>query len=90
MKGLYVYGALCMTLSFVVGSQIGNHLLMAAALASAALSALAEVASEIVGAVDAGYPHPSAVALQAILAVLSWVVTAATVLIALYILIGAA
>jgi hypothetical protein len=94
MKGLYVYGALCMTLSFVVGMQAGNHLLMAGALVSAATSALSEAASEVITALNAGYPYqrakPSAIAFQNGLAVLSWAVTAATVVLALFTLIGAA
>lgn len=86
MKGLYVYGALCMVFSFVVGMQAGNHMLMAAALASCALSALGEVATEVIQASEQRYP--SLIAVQATVAILSWVVTAATVLFALYTLIG--
>lgn len=86
MKGLYVYGALCMTLSFVVGMQAGNHLLMAAALASCALSALGEVATEILDATDQRYP--SLIVVQAAVSILSWLVTAVAVVFALFVLIG--
>jgi formylmethanofuran:tetrahydromethanopterin formyltransferase len=46
MKGLYVYGALTMALSFTVGVQSGNNWLVATSVAAALSAAGAEAAAE--------------------------------------------
>ena len=81
--GLYVYGALLMSFSFVVG--LGHSpWLVALAIVSAAISGLAEVCTQMAIATGAS----SFRFLNASFAALSWIVTAWTVICALYVTIG--
>lgn len=72
MKGLYVYGALTMALSFTVGVQSGNGWLMALSLAAALSAAGAEAAAEAYHEADIHWM----VIPGNILALASWVLAA--------------
>jgi hypothetical protein len=81
MKGLYVYGAMTMALSFYAGVLAGNTYIMLAALLAAALSALGEALIEV--AENAGQRTRRMVGRTAnIVAVMSWATTAAAALFA--------
>lgn len=81
--GLYVYGAMLMIFSFIIG--IGHSpWLVAFAISSAALAALAEVFTELAKATGSS----SFRLFNVIFAPASWVVTAWTTIFALYITIG--
>ena len=82
MKGLYVYGAMTMALSFYVGVLAGNTYIMLAALLAAALSALGEALIEV--AENAGQLRTRRMVGDTanIVAVMSWAATAAAALFA--------
>lgn len=88
MKGLYVYGSLCMAFSFVVGMQAHSPRLMAVALAAAALSALGEAGLEVLRAHDPYGDRPALVRFVNGIAWASWLVTGVAIFFALNILIG--
>lgn len=85
MKGLYVYGALTMALSFYVGVLVGNGYLMLAALSAAALSALGEALIEVANNLGLGARSVVGAA-ASIVAILSWVTTGGAALLAASIL----
>lgn len=73
MKGLYVYGALSMALSFTVGVQSGNGWLVALSLTAALSAAGGEAAKEVHRETYADWP----IIPGNTLAVASWLLTAA-------------
>lgn len=84
MKGLYVYGALTMALSFSAGAYTGDRTVMAVSIASALFAAAAEAGKELV--IEAGLGW--AVFPTNALAILSWATTTLAALLAAAILIG--
>lgn len=85
MKGLYVYGALVMALSFAAGLSTGSKTVMALAVVSALVAAAAEAGKEL--AEEAGQYW--AVLPTNILAILSWLSTIIAALGAVATLMGA-
>lgn len=86
MKGLYVYGALTMALSFYVGVLVGNGYLMLAALSAAALSALGEALIEVAQSADSHRMHRRVGIAANIVALTSWATTSCAALFAASIL----
>lgn len=84
MKGLYVYGALVMALSFAAGAVSGSPTVMAMAVASALIAAAAEAGKDL--ATEAGQYW--AVLPTNILAILSWLSTTIAALGAIATLMG--
>jgi protein-S-isoprenylcysteine O-methyltransferase Ste14 len=85
MKGLYVYGALVMALSFAAGLYSGDRTLMSVSLAAALLAAASEAGQEIYSETDLAWVrHPSI-----FLAFASWAATAFAALSAICVLLGA-
>lgn len=82
MKGLYVYGALLMSLSFAVGALNGSAWLMALAIVSCSLAALAEAVHELnensIIIAGAGMA----------IALCSWISTGASALVSLFVIGG--
>lgn len=83
MKGLYVYGSLLMVLSFTAGAISGNPALCALAIAACALAALSEALGESrEGFSNIGMSMPSLAVAEVLVALLSWIVTACTAILA--------
>lgn len=85
MKGLYVYGALLMALSFAAGVVCGFPAVCAAAIASCASAALSEVIDELIlnGMRSGNYAPRIVEQAQVVIAMLSWLLTGATALFAI-------
>lgn len=84
MKGLYVYGALLMALSFTAGALNGSAWLMALAVVSCSLAALSEASHEV----NDTYGSVPIAVIGNFIAIASWISTGAAALVSLFVIGG--
>jgi hypothetical protein len=88
MRGLYVYGALSMALTFATGAILGNNFLMASGVLAAINAVAAEASHELANEFDGYWAAPFKIG-GFLFAVASWSITAASAFMAFNILHGA-